>query len=109
MKGERSSWQNKAARKVAQTWSKIPANWILSDEDLNRSKKEKRLTGSFIESFLEDEEVEIIQYGAADLVQTLQSRQYTSRTVTDAYCKTTAIAHQIVSQTVVYDCVHHTK
>ena len=90
-----TSWQSRAAAKVADTASKIPSNWRISPNDRNRAREQKNLTGPFIESFLSKHEIEIIRLGSSDLVQKLTARTLTSLEVTEAYCKTAAIAHQI--------------
>src|SRR5436305_15250272 len=90
-------WQHRAAAKVVETKSKIPRRWILGQEDLYRAAKQRQLCGSFIESFLDDKEVKIIRFDGATLAKKLESREYTSLAVTEAYCKTDAIAHQFVS------------
>jgi len=97
MPGYQVPWQRKAAAKVAETKSKIPTGWVLSQDHQDRAAEQRQLTGSFIESFLEDEEVKIIRCDGAALAQKLETREYTSRKVTEAICKTAAIAHQIVS------------
>src|SRR5437773_9878241 len=97
MLDHQTPWQHRAAAKVAETKSKIPGRWVLSQEDLDRAAKQRQLSGSFIESFLDDEEVKIIRLDGATLAKKVESREYTSLAVTEAYCKTAAIAHQIVS------------
>jgi hypothetical protein len=89
-------WQAMAKAKVADTWSKIPREWILGREDLENAKKQRQLNGPFIESFLEEGELEIIRNDSVPLVEKIRSGQYTALQVARAYCKTTAIAHQIV-------------
>ena len=91
------SWQNKAEAKVAKTKSKIPAEWILPNSDLEQAKKQRQLSGPFIEKFLEDAELEIIRLDSVPLITKIKAGEYTALQVTKAYCKTAAIAHQIVS------------
>jgi len=89
-------WQAMAKAKVADTWSKIPREWILGHEDLENAKKQRQLSGPFIESFLEEGDLEIIRNDSVPLVEKIRSGKYTALQVARAYCKTTAIAHQIV-------------
>ena len=84
--------------KVADTKSKIPREWLLKQADLDKASDQRNLTGSFIESFLDDRELEIIRNDSVRLVEKIKCQQYTSFEVTQAYCKTAAIAQQIVSQ-----------
>ncbi|KAM3518196.1 hypothetical protein MY4038_010156 [Beauveria bassiana] len=89
------SWRDRAAVKVADTASKIPPPWRLKPEDLRRAKEQKNLTGPFIGSFLSQHEVEITTLDSCDLVEKLANRTLSSLEVSEAYCKTAAIAHQI--------------
>jgi amidase len=91
------NWQEKAEAKVAKTKAKIPLEWILSKADIEDAKKQRQLSGSFIERFLDNEEREVIQNDSVPLLSKIQSGQYTACHVAKAYCKTAAIAHQIVS------------
>ncbi|KAI9779264.1 MAG: hypothetical protein M1839_007516 [Geoglossum umbratile] len=90
-----TAWQAVAKAKVADTGSKIPREWILGCEDLENAKKQRQLSGPFIESFLEKAELEIIRNDSVPLVEKIKSGQYTALQVARAYCKTTAIAYQI--------------
>jgi amidase len=91
----RTSWQDRAAAKVAATASQIPQHWRISLEDRNRAKELRNLTGSFIESFLSKQEIAIIRLDSCALTLKLASRALKSLEVVEAYCKTAAIAHQI--------------
>ena len=93
----RQTWQDKAEAKVAETKSKIPKEWRLHEDDLLAAKKQRQLSGPFIEGFLSAQELEITSNAAAPLVSKLQSGHYTALQVTTAFCKRAAIAHQIVS------------
>jgi amidase len=90
-----TSWQEKAAAKRAATDAKIPQKWRLTQTDLDRAKEQVQLTGPFIQSFLAEAEREIVGHDAPTLVK-LTSKEYTAFQVAEAYCKTAAIAHQIV-------------
>ncbi|KAI9668914.1 MAG: hypothetical protein M1829_005226 [Trizodia sp. TS-e1964] len=91
------SWQDKAAAKVAQTKSKICPEWTLTESDLEDAKNQRELSGPFIEKFLESKEQEIIHIDSVSLVAKIKAGQHTALEVALAYCKTAAIAHQIVS------------
>ena len=92
------SWQAKARAKVADMESKIPKEWILEQADLEDAKQRRCLTGPFIEKFLHDSEVDIIRNDSVQLVEKIKSQHYTAVEVARAYCKTAAVAQQIVSQ-----------
>ncbi|KAH9833351.1 general amidase [Teratosphaeria destructans] len=89
------TWQERAAAKVASTYSKIPSAWRLGQSDLERAKATNDLTGPFIEAFLTPQEIAIIHLDAQRLLTGLVARSLTCVEVTTAYCKTAAIAHQI--------------
>lgn len=91
----RESWQDAARGKVEDINSRIPEQWILSDNELERAKKQRNLTGAFIEQYLNEDEKRIISHGSVELVDKIKHREYTAIDVTQAYCKTAAIAHQI--------------
>ena len=93
----KEQWQTRAQRKVAETLSKIPPQWRLSSSDLERAKKERVLRGPFIESFLEPKELEIIHHDTVELSQKIRAGDLTARRVAEAFCRTAAVAHQIVS------------
>jgi len=90
-------WQDQAAEKVARTAAKIPSKWRISLEDRDRARKARNLTGPFIHSFLSEDEAEIVRLDSVTLVQRIASSSLSSLEVASAYCKTAAIAHQIVS------------
>ncbi|KAI0856473.1 amidase signature domain-containing protein [Xylaria cubensis] len=89
------SWEARAAIKKADTLKKIPASWRLSREDLAKSEKQRDLTGSFIQGFLDADEISITSKDSVQLVQEIKDGKLTAVQVTSAFCKTAAIAHQI--------------
>ncbi|KAL8991521.1 MAG: hypothetical protein Q9169_007847 [Polycauliona sp. 2 TL-2023] len=95
MRVSRDSWQVAARAKAADTSSKIPKEWLLSDQDLANAKKQRDLTGSFIEQYLTNDERAIVGLDSTRLVGKLQRQEYTAVAVAQAYCKAAAVAHQI--------------
>ena len=91
------SWQAKAKAKMNDMESKIPKEWTLKPADLEDAKQQRKLAGPFIEKFLDDSEVEIIRNSSVQLVEKIKSKHYKAVEVAQAYCKTAAIAQQIVS------------
>ncbi|CAI4212091.1 unnamed protein product [Parascedosporium putredinis] len=59
MSSNTESWQAKAQRKRDQILQGIPEQWRLSRADLDRAALQSDLTGSFIQSFLDQETIEI--------------------------------------------------
>lgn len=97
MRVDQQPWEIKAAEKRASTYAKIPLEWRLSAAELERASKQRDLTGSFIEGFLEPNEIAIINMDSIPIVEAIMSRKLSAVEVTRAFCKTAAIAHQIVS------------
>ncbi|KAI1735431.1 amidase signature domain-containing protein [Xylaria scruposa] len=95
MTASSSSWEAKAAAKKEDTLNKIPASWRLSHEDLAKAEKQRDLTGSFIQQFLEADEIAITSKDSVQLVGEIKDGKLTAVQVTNAFCKTAAIAHQI--------------
>ena len=91
------TWHEKAEAKRAKTKSKIPEEWTLNKDDLAAAKKQRQLSGPFIESFLDSRELEITSNDSVPLLAKIRSGHYTALQVTKAFCKRAAIAHQIVS------------
>lgn len=97
MRIHRNSWEKKAAEKRASTFGKIPPEWRLDHADLERAKKQRDLTGSFIQQYLEPDEVAIITRDSVEIADAVRQGMLTAVAVTTAMCKAAAIAHQIVS------------
>lgn len=91
------TWHEKAEAKRAKTKSKIPEEWTLNKDDLAAAKKQRQLSGPFIESFIDSRELEITSNDSVPLLAKIRSGHYTTLQVTKAFCKRAAIAHQIVS------------
>ena len=90
-------WQATAKAKVADIHSSIPKEWRLSDMDLDKAGQQRTLSGPFIEQYLTDEEKDIIRHDSIQIVGKIKNRECTAVDVTRAYCKTAAVAQQIVS------------
>ena len=97
MSVKKELWQSKAAAKRASTHAKIPKEWLLDQAELERASKERNLSGPFIEQYLNAQEVTIIRQGSVPIVAKIRTGEYSSVQVTQAFCKTAAIAQQIVS------------
>lgn len=97
MRIQRNSWETRAAEKRASTLGKIPPEWRLDPADLGRAKKQRDLTGPFIQQFLEPGEIAIISRDSVEIADAIRKGALTAVAVTTAFCKTAAIAHQLVS------------
>lgn len=97
MEDSKRSWETRAAEKRASTLAKIPREWRLSQTDLARASEQRDVTGPFIEEFLEPQEISIIRMDSVNLVDAIKTGKLSAVEVTKSFCKTAAIAHQIVS------------
>ena len=97
MEGGNLSWEARAAEKRADTLAKIPLEWRLSPAELERASQQRDLTGPFMEGFLSPDEVAIVNMDSVSLVNAIKARELSAVKVTRSFCKTAAIAHQIVS------------
>jgi amidase len=98
MQAHQEPWQAIARAKVANTMSKIPREWVVDQADIEGAKRQRQLSGPFIERFLDEGELEIVRDDSVSLVDKVKSGQYTTLQAVRAYCKAAAIAHQIVSK-----------
>ncbi|KAF4548199.1 Acetamidase-like protein 2 [Elsinoe fawcettii] len=88
-------WEEKAAVKRAETLAKIPKEWRLSSDDLERAEQQRDLTGPFIQSFLSEDEVEVIKLDSVPLVGSISDGRLSAVRVAKAFCHATAVAQQI--------------
>lgn len=91
------SWQETAAAKRASILDSIPKKWQLTAADLERARKQRDLTGAFIQEFLSEETVAITTRETKDIVSSLQEQTLTAVHVATAFCHAAAVAQQIVS------------
>jgi amidase len=90
------SWEARAAAKRAATLAKIPPQWRLAPEDLERASEQRDLTGSFINGLLDKQTVSITSLDSLPILESISSGRLSATEVTTAFCKTAAVAHQIV-------------
>ena len=96
MQFDHDDWKAQAHAKVADTLSKIPVEWRLEQDIIKAAKSCRQLAGKFIFDLLDDETVKYISHDSKELVDLIAKKEYTSLQVTQAYCKTAAVAHQII-------------
>jgi amidase len=94
---DKSSWETRAAVKRAATLDKIPSEWRLSSEDLERAQSQRDITGPFIGEFLEKETVSITSLKTVEILNAVSEQELTATKVVRAFCQRAAVAHQIVS------------
>lgn len=91
-----STWQAQAQAKAAATFSKIPDEWRLDQHVIEDARTRRQLAGDFMIQLLDRETVRLVAHDSKELVSFIQKREFTSAQVIRAFCKTAAIAHQIV-------------
>lgn len=90
------SWEARAAAKRATTRAKVPREWILGPEEIEKASRQRDITGPFIEQYLLLQEISITNEGSVEIVGNIKAGLYTATEVTSAFCKRAAIAYQIV-------------
>jgi amidase len=96
MSDQVESWKLIAEKKVSSNKAKIPEDWRLKPNDIEKAAGLRDLTDGFIDQFLNDEEKAIVNLSSVAIVDSIRSTKYSSVQVTKAFCKTAAIASQIV-------------
>lgn len=86
-------WETVAARRQYEIESKIPKEYLVSQEELNRAG----VNASRTSGLLNLREQDIVEKSAIKLLELIHSQQYTAAEVTWAFCKSAALAHQLVS------------
>jgi amidase len=89
------SWKAIAAAKRAENMAKIPSEWRLPDEILNKAKEQRDITGDFIESLLDNATLCITGREPLETLTLLTNGTLTAVEVVTAYCKRAAVAHQL--------------
>lgn len=92
-------WKAMAEAKAADTLSRIPRDWVLKQSDRDNAIHERQLCGSFIEKYLDGMTLGIVRNDSLSLITKIKEQKYTAEQVIRSYCKTAAIAHQIVGYT----------
>lgn len=92
---DESSWEEKAAAKRANTLAKIPESWLVTPAKRDEAAHTRDLTGSFMDSLLDEETRAIVSMDSVTLVDAIRDRKLSALDVTTAFCKSAAIAHQL--------------
>ncbi|KAK0670330.1 Acetamidase [Cercophora samala] len=88
-------WQIRAAEKRESILARIPNEWKLAPEDLEKAKRQRDMTG-VVRDHLEATEASILATkDASNIVGYIKDGIYSALQVTTAFCKAAAIAHQI--------------
>lgn len=90
-------WEQGAEAKRQTIMRKIPKQWHLEQSVIDKARKHLKLTGTVIESLLDTETIQITSIDSVDLISAISNGSRTAVSVTRAFCKRAAIAHQLVS------------
>jgi amidase len=96
MGNQTDAWEVRAAAKRASILGKIPEAWRLSPADLDTAKSQRDLTEPFIQQFLQPDEISIVSKDSVEIVSEIKEGRLSAVQVTTAFCRTAAVAHQIV-------------
>ena len=90
-----SDWKSLASGKRDSILNLIPQKWRL--EKIPSVEEQKDVTGSYIQQFLEKQEIDITETDAVGIAEKVASGSWTAVAVTEAFCHRAALAHQLVS------------
>lgn len=85
-------WESVAARRRCEILNKIPQAYLISQDAIERAGVNATRTSGV----LDPREQGIVEKSATALLELIHSRQYSSVEVATAFCKSAALAHQLV-------------
>lgn len=90
------TWQERAQAKRESVFALIPQEWRIENPP---NDKQIDVTGSFIQQFLSEREVEITEKPADQILKRTLSGEWKAEEVARAFCHRAALAHQLVCMT----------
>lgn len=96
MELHQDDWQARAKAKAAATLRKIPVDWRLDEGVIEDAKSRRQIAGDFILSLLDPDTVRCVSHDSKEIVDLIEKKVYTSVQMAQAFCKTAAVAHQLV-------------
>ncbi|KAK8122584.1 Acetamidase [Apiospora sp. TS-2023a] len=91
------TWEQVAVRKRKAVLDSIPAEWIIHDDLMPPESQDDVTTFPETSGFFTAEELAITNSEALELLPKLASGELKSETVTRAFCKRAAAAHQLIN------------
>ncbi|KAF2744850.1 amidase [Sporormia fimetaria CBS 119925] len=91
------TWQERAEAKRSSIIALIPPEWRITDPP---NDQQLDVTGSYIQQFLSDNEIQITESTAEQILKNTHSGRWTAEEVTRAFCHRAALAHQLTN------CLH---
>lgn len=92
-----STWEAISAKKRADLNNSIPAEWRVPSDLLPPESQDNVTTWPKTSGWFTQDELDITELTASELVPKLASGELTSEAVTRAFCKRACAAHQLVS------------
>lgn len=92
----RKCWKTTVAEKLERVNAEIPRDWLLPSKVLEEGRGRREITGSFIESLLDQETLAITSLDNSEILEQTTNGSLTAVRVTRAFCKRAAFAHQLV-------------
>lgn len=90
-----SDWKKIAEAKRDSILAAIPEEWKI---EVPAPEEQKDVSGTYVKQFLSDEEYEITEADAVNIVEKASSGTWRSLDITRAFCHRAAIAHQLASR-----------
>ena len=90
-----SNWSARGEAKRQSILNAIPEIWRLKGP-IPSAVEQRDVTGTYIQQFLSDREIEITESDAVDIAAETTSGRWSAVEVTKAFCHRAAIAHQLV-------------
>lgn len=88
-------WERTAKAKRDSVDALIPESWRIKDAPSR--EKQVVVTGSYIQSFLTEDEIKITETDAATIARNISQHGWKAVDVIKAFCHRAALAHQLVS------------
>lgn len=90
-----TDWESLAVAKRKAILDGIPQKWHLAK--IPSADEQKDVTGSYVQQFLNQEEIEITETDAVGIAEKVAAGEWSAVAVTEAFCHRASIAHQLVS------------
>jgi amidase len=96
MADTKQGWQEAAAAKRASLLASIPSEWLIPKDILPAEHILDVTNFRKTSGLLTHKEIQITDAGAVDIVENISKGLWSAEEVALAFCKTAAIAHQLV-------------
>lgn len=92
------SWQQVAKAKREAIAESIPQPWRI--DAIPSAAEQRDVTGDYIHQWLSQEEIEITEMDAVDIVEKTSAGIWSAEDVARAFCHRASLAHQLVNTSV---------